>query len=80
MKKTEKLRLSPRALQQRLDRKLAADDLRIKKSRSVRERLDVGEYWLLNTRLNIVGDRNVDLVELGKEYGVLHEWEEVVED
>jgi hypothetical protein len=77
--KTNKVRVSSRALQQRIDRKLASDDLRLKKSRTARERLDLGEYWLLNTRYNVVSEKDVDLTALAKEYGALAAWEQLEE-
>jgi hypothetical protein len=79
MKTNNKVRVSSRALQQRIDRKLASDDLRLKKSRTARERLDLGEYWLLNTRFNVVSEKDVDLTALAKEYGALAAWEQLEE-
>ena len=77
--KTNKVRVSSRALQQRIDRKLTSEDLRLKKSRTARERLDLGEYWLLNTRYNVVSGKDVDLTALAKEYDALAAWEQLEE-
>jgi hypothetical protein len=68
-----------RALTQRINRKLAQDDEQLKKATGARFRQDVGEYYVLNLRLNAVMRQDVDPESLGRKLGVLRAWECVVE-
>jgi len=70
-----KVRISRRALVQRINRKLAQRDERLKSSRGVRARQDCGNYWILNVRRNFVADRNIDPEQLARELGVLQPFE-----
>ena len=74
-KAARKILVTRRALFQRLQRALRRDDLVLKTARTERLRLDVGDYYTVNFRHNVVAERNVDLEDLGKEYGVLHDYE-----
>jgi hypothetical protein len=86
----QKVQISERALLQRLNRKLAEADEVLKKTRPVydvaggdTERLrpifdhNLGEFYTVNTRRNVVSATHVDLRTLAKEYGVLKAWEDV---
>jgi hypothetical protein len=44
-----------------------------------RDSFAAGEYWLLNTRYNVVSEKYVDLDTLAKEYGALADSEELEE-
>ena len=70
------MKVTESALVKRLNRKLDKDYLSIRKSRE-RYQHDLGSYYLLDTYRNDIVDTFVDLEEMGKEYKVLHELEEV---
>jgi hypothetical protein len=74
-----KVPVSMRALIQRINRKLAPDDKRLKKMRSERWRSEVGEYFIVDVNRNMITDKHVDPKELGRELGVLGLVETVVE-
>lgn len=75
-----KVPISRHALTQRLNRALAKEDRQLKKSRGERARQDCGEYYVLDTTGNYIVEKDVDLETLGREWEVLQEWEELVED
>lgn len=79
MKTAKKVPVTMRALTQRISRKLAQDDELLKKSVGARLRQDVGEYYVLNVRLNAVTRMNVDPESFGRKLGVLRAWESVRE-
>jgi hypothetical protein len=74
--------VSTRALIQRINRKLAADDMIIRTARSERARVDLGQYYVVNTRINgiVAPYKHLNLEDLGRELGVMAEWEHVVEE
>jgi hypothetical protein len=65
--------ISERALVARINRKLAPDLEQLHKSR----RLDVGDYYLVDHRINGVIGKDVDVEALARELGVIKEWEKV---
>jgi hypothetical protein len=71
-----------RALIARINRKLRPDDMTLKIARSRRARLDLGEFYVLNARLNAIvyHYKHCDPEELGRELGVLKKWEKVHEE
>jgi len=77
MAKNRKVGVSARAGVARINRKLKPDLEALKISRSERMRLDVGRYFIIDYRLNAIQRHNVDPKALGRELGVLKEWEEV---
>jgi hypothetical protein len=77
MAKNRKVGVSARAVVARINRKLKPDLEALKISRSERMRLDVGRYFIIDYRLNAIQRHNVDPKALGRELGVLKEWEEV---
>lgn len=70
-----KVAVSERALIQRINRKLAPDLEQLKKNRSPGNEL--GDYYVLDLNRNFVTAQNVDPEALGRELGVLAEWETV---
>jgi hypothetical protein len=70
------MKVTESALVKRLNRKLDGDFLSVRKSRE-RNQHDLGTFYLLDTYRNNVVDIFVDLEELGREYKVLHELEEI---
>jgi len=79
MSKVSKVLVSKRALVQRINRKLAADDECLKKTRGGRMQQEFGDFYLLDTRINGVIGKDVDPEELGRKLGVLHPGEGVEE-
>lgn len=79
MRKT-KLLVSEHALVQRINRALKKEGKVLKKSRTERSRLDVGEWYILDTVGNYVSEKDVDLEQVGKEWEVLSDWETLLTD
>jgi hypothetical protein len=74
-----KVPVSQRALIQRINRALAKDDRKLCKTRGgVQARIDCGEFYILETRRNLMLDKDVSPEAWGRELGVLHEYEHVV--
>lgn len=65
------MRVELGVLVRRINRKLRRDDQMLKKARSERARLDLGDFYILNFNRNIVVARHVDPVGLARELGVL---------
>ena len=64
--KKTKMPVTERALIQRINRKLAADDEVLRTARSERVRLEVGQYYTANVRANCHVRRDTDLEQLGR--------------
>ncbi len=73
--KKGKVPVSTRALMQRLNRAMWDDDRMVKATRGRRAFIDLGEYYVLDWRINGIVETHVDLEELGKEYEVLKDYE-----
>lgn len=69
-----------RAVVQRLKRALAKDGRSLKAARSERVRLDLGAYYIVDNARNLLVDKHTDVVQMAREYGVLEDYEEVVDD
>lgn len=81
MAKRQKVPVSVRAVIQRINRKLKPDLEQLKVTRGGELlRLDLGDYYILNFNHNWIAHKHVDPEKLGRELGVLQEWEEVVGD
>jgi hypothetical protein len=74
MKET-KAPVSRRALFQRVNRKLAKEGLALKKTSGQRARIDLGEYFLIDTKRNTAVERHIDLAKFATKHGVLEPWE-----
>ena len=72
--------VSTRALVQRINRKLKAEESVLKASRGARAQQDLGDYYLLDWRTNAVHAKDVDPEDLGRELGVLKAWERVLDE
>jgi hypothetical protein len=75
-KRIRKVVVTERAILARVNRKLA-DDETVRKSRTARMRLAVGEFYQLDLKRNCIVGHDLDLAELAKKLGVLKPWEEV---
>ena len=80
MPKRTTVPISMRALIQRINRKLVADNETLKVSRGGRAEQDLGRYFIVDVSFNGVVRKNVDPEALGRELGVLHEYEHVAEE
>jgi hypothetical protein len=69
-----------RALIARINRKLAGDDMQLKKTKGRRAYIDLGAYYVLNVRNNAImyHYKDCDPEKLGREIGVLQDWERAV--
>jgi hypothetical protein len=70
-KRKERVPVTPRALVQRINRALAADDEELRKSRGMRAFLDLGHYYTIDKRQNFIARKEVDIEELGRSLNVL---------
>jgi hypothetical protein len=68
-----------RAVIQRINRKLAADKEVLKVARSERMRQAVGDYYVVDFRINGVLHHDVDPEAMARELGVLKGYEQVTE-
>jgi len=75
-----KVPVSMRAIEQRINRKLAHDGEALKKLRGDRYRQELGRYYIVNLNRNYIEAQHVDPVALAQELGVLAAWETVHED
>jgi len=75
----QRVPVTMRALIQRINRILAKDTEKLKIPRSNRARQELGEFYVLDLRINGVLQKHVDPEELGRELGVLQDYERVVE-
>jgi hypothetical protein len=73
-----KIPVTMRALIQRINRKLAADDEKIVAARNERVRMDYGDWYVVDTRTHRgANSTHVDPKALARELGVLKPWEQV---
>src|SRR4051812_34734499 len=72
--------VSRRALTQRIDRVLAPAGRKLVKSRGERARIDVGEYYVLDTNANTIVWKQFDLEAYARSLGALHPWERLAEE
>jgi hypothetical protein len=79
-KQPERVPVSMRALVQRINRKLAADGELLKKARSEATRQEAGDYFIIDVNRNMLMAKYVDPEALGRELGVLKQWERVFEN
>jgi hypothetical protein len=73
----KKVRVTQRALVQRINRVLARQDEVLKATRGDRWRGEQGDYYIVDVRLNCIVHKHVDLEAAGRKLKVLQKWEEV---
>jgi len=84
--KVQKVPVSERALVQRVNRKLKADDKKLHTARDYRdgarryENTNMGRYYIINLNSNSVAELHADLEWWGRKLGVLRDWEELKAD
>ena len=74
-----KVPVTPKALIQRINRKLRPDDQLLRTARSERIAQDLGWYYVVDLRRNLLVEKDVCLEDLGRELEVLQAWEDVAE-
>jgi hypothetical protein len=74
-KKAAGVPVSLRALVQRINRKLADNGQCMKAARGEKARQEVGDYYTVDVRLNVLVEKDVDPETLGRDLGVLKVWE-----
>lgn len=67
--------VTTRALVQRINRALAADDEVLKAARGAQALQDLGEHYILDIKRNVVTRKDVDIEAVGRSLGVLKEYE-----
>jgi hypothetical protein len=79
--RSKKAQVSERAIIGRINRVLAPQDMKLKTSRSEQMRLDVGYWYIINTRINGIVQpyKHMHLQDIAREVGVLKDWEEIAE-
>ena len=80
MRKAERLRVSDRTIIQRINRKLASENQKLKKRGHGQRRGDLGDYYIVDSRNNSIMATHVDLMGLGQELEVLDLGETIVFD
>jgi hypothetical protein len=75
---TVKAPVSERALTQRLSRRLAQDGRKLHHSRAGRGKIKQPGEWFITDAMDKIDQWAMTLTELGREYGVLHGYEELV--
>jgi hypothetical protein len=77
MAKQQKVPVTLRAVNQRINRRLAAENQVLKAMRGERARQTMGDYIVVDDRNRIL-HHDVDPEALARELGALADWEEVV--
>ena len=73
--------VTSRALYARIKRHLEKDGIKLCASREgTRTHQDFGRYYSISLTDNAIETKDIDLEELGRELGILKDWEEVGED
>ena len=80
MTKIKTIPITKRALLQRVNRALNKEDRQLKKAVGARLQQNVGEYYVVDLRLNAVAMLDVDPVELARKLEVLQPWERVANE
>jgi len=75
-----KVPVSMRGLIGRINRKLAPDFQKLCKTREGRAQAELGDFYIVEYRRNFVADTRVDPEDLGRELGVLRDYETVIEE
>jgi hypothetical protein len=78
--KSRTVPVSERALIQRINRALAKEGEKLKKSRGVQTGLSIGQYYVLDLQRNFVRHQSVDPEDLGRQLNVLQPYEHLSEE
>jgi hypothetical protein len=75
-----KVPVTERALLQRINRKLAADNEVLKRTRGEKMKREFGDYYHLDLMRNCILGSSVDLEKWGREMKVMAEWEALAKE
>jgi hypothetical protein len=73
----KKAKVSKRTLIQRINRRLAKSDKMLKVTRSENATFELGDYFVVDTRRNVIVSHHVKIEYLGREIEVLKPYEEL---
>ena len=77
-RKPQKVKVSERALLARINRKITDDDLILRRCPATRRDYhNLGDFYLVNWRINGLARTNNDLEDYGRECGALKDYEEL---
>jgi hypothetical protein len=79
MNSARTLPVTRRAIIARINRKLAPESRRLKKTRGMRFYQDLGDYWIVDHGRNAVDDTHVDVEALARELKVIHPREKITD-
>ncbi len=68
------------ALVARINRRIAENNERLLAARSARVKVEMGDYYIVNTKHGGVTRSNLDLVDFARELRCLQPWEALVEE
>ena len=77
MAKAMKVPVTERSVVARVNRRLASDGEQLKPARSERLRAQVGDWYVLDVKLNGISRKDVNLEAIARECGALQDWEVV---
>jgi hypothetical protein len=78
-KEEKRVPVTTRALVQRINRRIAGDDEVLKAARGDKARQEVGDYYIVDSRIGALVHRDVDLEAYAREIGVLQKHERLSE-
>lgn len=76
-KESLKVKISKAALVLRINRKLRESDAVLRITRGTQALIDLGDFYVLDTRSNSIAKKHLDLEDYARELGVLKAWEQV---
>jgi len=81
-RRQKKVPVTERALIQRINRELKAHGQmgrKLKKTRGMQAFVDLGDYYVLDIAIGGIADKFVDIEALGRELGMLQDFEALVD-
>ena len=71
------LLISERSLIRRINRKLADDEQVLRMARGERAKRHVGEFYVVDTRRNLIVSKHINLVMFARQMDALKPWERI---
>jgi len=72
-----RLKITERALLQRINRKLKSEGEQLRTARSQNVETSVGRYYIVDLERNVIAYQHVDPEALGRKLGAIQPWEEL---
>jgi hypothetical protein len=79
-RKAQTVPITVRALLQRVNRALEMDNRVLKASRGARAEAELGRFYVIDRRRNVIVDKAVDLEALARKLGALKEYEHLADE